>query len=307
MFFYRYLGTTLTFQDLHFHYKCGASTAREIVYEVCWNICHHLKETLIPELTKDDWLKIAQGFKTTRNFPNCLGALDGKHIRIDRPTGSTSEYWNYKKFYSVVLLATCDANYKFTFIDVGAYGSAADSAVFKSSELGIKLDNNTLDIPDPRPITAQGDSLPFVFVADEAFGISKHIMRPFGGRANGPDRLIFNYRLSRARMCIEQAFGILTKKWARLSIALNVSIDHVYLIVQTCCILHNFVRERNGQNYTHFESNDGTCELLPFADGQTVTPGRIYPQAVLQARQQFTEYFNSPEGMIPWQNERACV
>lgn len=71
------------------------------------------------EPTKDEWRRIAEGFEKFTNFPNCIGAIDGKHIRIMKPIESGSLYYNYKHFYSTVLVALCDANYCFIFVDIG--------------------------------------------------------------------------------------------------------------------------------------------------------------------------------------------
>ena len=60
------------------------------------------------------WLSIATVFMKEANFPNCNGAIDGKHIKINYPTPSGSLYYNYKKYYSIVLLAVVDAYYRLT-------------------------------------------------------------------------------------------------------------------------------------------------------------------------------------------------
>lgn len=34
------------------------------------------------EPSTEEWMEIARGFEKYTNFPNCIGAVDGKHIRI---------------------------------------------------------------------------------------------------------------------------------------------------------------------------------------------------------------------------------
>ena len=75
------------------------------------------------------------------NFPHCLGSIDGKHIIIQKPKHSGSMYWNYKQRDSIVLLAVCDASYRFTLVDIGQPGSNSDGGIWESSEFGRGLEN----------------------------------------------------------------------------------------------------------------------------------------------------------------------
>lgn len=84
-------------------------------------------------LSKEDWLQIASKFHESSNFPLCLGAVDGKHIRVIKPIVSGSMFLNYKHFFSVVLIAVVDSDYNFIFVDIGAYGKECDSSVFKET------------------------------------------------------------------------------------------------------------------------------------------------------------------------------
>lgn len=130
---------------------------------------------------EEEWINIADTFYERTNFPNVIGALDGKHIRIVRPDNSGSEYFNLKKYNSQVLMAWVDADYKFIFIEVGSLGSMADSTIFKESKMGQMLAQNKLNIPAGRPLPGDenGKIMPFYVVADEASGLSKHILRPY--------------------------------------------------------------------------------------------------------------------------------
>ncbi len=62
--------------------------------------------------TKDTWKEVAKGLWDKWNFPSCLSAIDGKHITIQAPSSSGSQYFNYKETFSTVLLALVDADYR---------------------------------------------------------------------------------------------------------------------------------------------------------------------------------------------------
>ncbi|CAH1958844.1 unnamed protein product [Acanthoscelides obtectus] len=109
------------------------------------------------------------------------------------------------------------------YIDVGAYGKSSDSAILQETDFYKKLMSHTLNIPEQLQISENCSTLfPYVFVGDEAFGLSTNVMRPFGGNNLSVDKKIFNYRLSRARRYIECTFGILTNKWRIFNRPLNV-------------------------------------------------------------------------------------
>jgi len=52
--------------------------------------------TRFPKPTKEQWELTALLLKKTANFPHCLGAVDGKDIRVIKPEHSGSMFYNYK-------------------------------------------------------------------------------------------------------------------------------------------------------------------------------------------------------------------
>jgi len=92
-------------------------------------------------MSTSDFENISQGFYENWNFPNCIGSIDGKHIRKKCPKKSGSMFFNYKQFFSIVLLAVADANYKCIKIDVGSYGKDSDGGVLSYSNILKRLEN----------------------------------------------------------------------------------------------------------------------------------------------------------------------
>lgn len=76
----------------------------------------------MPQLSADQLKNISLDFENIWNFPNCIGSLDGKHCRVKRPKTSGSAFFNYRKFFSIVLQAVADAKKRFLTIEVGGRG-----------------------------------------------------------------------------------------------------------------------------------------------------------------------------------------
>ena len=153
---------------------------------------------------QQEWKDISDQFEAQWNFPNCIGAVDGKHIVVQAPSNSGSSFFNYKGTHSIVLMAVCDAYYRFILIDIGDVGRHSDGGVFSNSTFGKAVIEGTLPLPPDSslPGTSQPD-VPYVIVGDAAFPLKINLMRPYPGRNLHEPQAIFNYRLSRARSVIE--------------------------------------------------------------------------------------------------------
>uniref|UniRef100_A0A671UPW4 DDE Tnp4 domain-containing protein n=1 Tax=Sparus aurata TaxID=8175 RepID=A0A671UPW4_SPAAU len=227
------------------------STIRQFVPETCQAIYQVLKDKYVkcPD-TALEWQQVATGFLSQWNFPNCIGALDGKHINIRPPPGSGSTFYNYKHHFSIVLMAMVDSYYRFLYVDVGCQGRVSDGGVFAGCTLADALENRTTNIPDPAPLPGSDQLSPYCIVADEAFPLKEYLMKPYPHRGLPPAQRVFNYRLSRARRVVENAFGILASRFRVLQTTINIQdTAKVENIVLACCALHNFLRTESCEVY----------------------------------------------------------
>ena len=132
---FSYLSTGVSQQTIALSYRMGKSTVCKIISEITEAVYNVLQADYLKTPTKEKWSQIKEEFWKKWNFPNCCGALDDKHCEIQAPKQSGSDYFNYKKTFSIVLMALADANYCFTYIDIGAIGRQSDGGIFKNSTL----------------------------------------------------------------------------------------------------------------------------------------------------------------------------
>nr|XP_022909001.1 protein ALP1-like isoform X2 [Onthophagus taurus] len=212
----RFLSTGLGFRSLAYSFRMSHSTIRKVIYETCTAIWNKLNLQHLPQPTKESLLRSSTSFFDKWNFPNCIGCIDGKHIRIKCPSKTGTMFYNYKQYFSIVLQAVADANYKFVCIDVGGYGKQSDGGTFASSTLSQQLEHGSL-LPENRKLPNSDVVLPHVLLGDDAYPLKKYLMKPYSKRNLSREEEIFNYRLSRCRRTVECSFGIMTAKWRLLN------------------------------------------------------------------------------------------
>ncbi|XP_030758030.1 protein ALP1-like [Sitophilus oryzae] len=243
----RFLATGDSYPSLSYGFRVGVSTICEIIKETCCIIWNLLQPLQLPVLTKKEWKSISENFLSLWSLSNCVGAIDGKHIIMQAPSNTGSLFYNYKKSFSIILLAVCDAKYNFICVDIGAYGSHSDGGVLNNSSFGKKLLADDLDIPQSEelPNCPTKIKIPHFFVGDEAFPLKENLMRPYSKPREGSlarDERIFNYRLSRARKIIENTFGIMVARFRIFHRIINGNTETVDGIVKSAVCLYNFIR-----------------------------------------------------------------
>ena len=131
----RHLASGSTYAAMKYGWRVPHNTKSLVVRKVCKAIIdEYMPEVMTCPTTPEGWRAISDNFLQKWNFPHTCGALDGKHIACKCPPKSGSQYFNYEGFYSVVLMALVDADYKFVWADIGATGSASDAQIYNSSE-----------------------------------------------------------------------------------------------------------------------------------------------------------------------------
>lgn len=277
----------------------GLSTVSKIVDDVCDALWKNMQPLYMPTPDENMWRNVATGFNDRWNFPHCIGAVDGKHVKIQCPLFSGSCYYNYKKYYSTVLLGLVDAEYKFVSIDVGSYGKECDSSIFLNSTLGKRMTSYSLSMPEDEPLVTGRVKVPYVVVGDEGFPLQRYLIRPYPRKNLNDEKRVYNYRVSRCRRVVENAFGILAQRWRVYFRPLQCKIDSVYKIIKATVILHNYLSSKGNVtavgNHEEIRTAYQTCwKPVPKCAAQAT-------KEQVRIRNHFVDYFNSTEGSVPWQ------
>ncbi|XP_029347796.1 protein ALP1-like [Acyrthosiphon pisum] len=240
---WRYLATGDSHHTIGFSFRVGRTTVSSIVKEVCVELWNVLQPLYLATPTEEVWKNSEIGFRELWNFPNCIGSIDGKHVRIKCPPKTGSSFFCYKNFCSIVLLGIVDPNYKFLIVDIGSYGRHSDSSIFENSSFYREFIQGKTILP-PKPLPGTTTPVPHVFVGDEGFKLETFLMRPFPRAvvAQNEAKKVFNKRLSRARRVVENAFGILAQKWRVFFRPIELEVDTAEHVVKAACCLHNYLR-----------------------------------------------------------------
>lgn len=166
-------------------------------------------------------------FMTKLKMPGVICAVDGSHIAIVKPPEAENGYlyYNRKQFYSLNVLAACNANMKFVYVNAEYPGSVHDSAIYHMTDLAneVSADESTF------------------LLGDSGFAASSIMLTPCPNAMSGSREARYNTAHKHARNVVERAFGVLKSRWRCLNKHRVLHYDPVTAgkIVYACVILHN--------------------------------------------------------------------
>ena len=99
-----------------------------------------------------EWLDISKRFEEKWNFPHTLGAIDSKHVRIQKPKNGGSFYNNYKHTHSIILMAIAGPEYECLYADVGSNGRVNDSGIWNKTSLLQGIQDRSVKLLNERRI-----------------------------------------------------------------------------------------------------------------------------------------------------------
>ena len=310
----RYIATEESFRSLSFRFRISLNALLYIIK----GCCNALVDELVPVFVKtpsseQEWLNISKTFETRWNYPHALGAIDGKHVTIRKPSNAGSYYYNYKHMDSIILLAIAGPEYECLYDDVESKDQVNDSGVLNKTSLLQAIQNGSVKLPKDDALPVNDVIAPYVFVGDDAFALKKFMMKPYPQQNLTADKRAYNYRHSRAtRIISDNLFVVLANRWRIFFTTRNLEPKHVENIVLTALALHNMLIKNpayrpgnladtlleNGEALEgEWRDNVATDSFYPL---QIPRSGHNPSIAAKTVRDNFKDYFMK-EGVVDWQ------
>lgn len=201
------------------------------------------------------------------HFKDCIGVIDGLQIPANVPAKDQSRFRNKKGFLSQNVLAACTFDLQFIFVYPGWEGSVADCRMLRA----------VLHDPDqnfPQVPTAKYYLVDSGYINMEGFiapypGVRYHL-HEYRGASQLPRNAkeLFNHRHSCLRNVIDRCFHVLKTRFPILKLAPQYAFHIQRDIVIAACVLHNYIRKEEKNDWL-FAGIEGLAEEeLPEFDEQ---------------------------------------
>ena len=246
-----FLASTAEYRTIGNLFGVSVSFVCNCVKDVCEAIRRHFLHVVrFPKGV--EILQVIQEYENKWGFPMCAGCINGTRIPIIAPKENHKDYVNRKGFYSIQMQAVVDSRYLFRDVVVGWPGSVHDARVLSNSTLYKKgVDNALFNGIESQRI--QGQDIPPLLLGDPAYPFLPWLMKRYPENNDTPrEQRVFNYRLSRARMTVENTFGRFKGRFKRFSKRVDMEVSSLVNVVLSSCILHNVCEGQKNEFLPHW-------------------------------------------------------
>ena len=139
----------------------------------------------------------------------------------------------------------------------------SDIQIFNACQLKRRIEDGRIGFPNPAPITQSVRDVPYFILADDALALKTWLMKPYGRRMLTREEGIANYRISRRRRVVENAFGILVSRFRVMLTTIELPPETVRDVVMTSVVLHIILRSQYQSQHGGQEHGDDDNDDVP--------------------------------------------
>ena len=133
LIFIWYMANQDSMREMEKLFGVAKSSVHKCVWKVSETIVNILGRNIIRWPSVDEQAEVANRIEERSKIPNCIGFIDGTHIRLSCMPGGDTGYLNRKKFPSLQLQLIVDDLLVIRDTYVGWPGSTHDARVFRNS------------------------------------------------------------------------------------------------------------------------------------------------------------------------------
>ena len=143
-----------------------------------------------------------------------------------------------------------DSKYRFVWGSCGFPWNSHDSMIFQATSLWSSIKEGTF-LPNFTQ-ELNGINISPIILGDSAFPLDSFLMKPYTNAVLTKKQKHFNYRLCRAGMEVEGAFGQLKGRWCLLLRKSEGNLYETKMATLACMVLHNLCLEKRSNFHRHW-------------------------------------------------------
>lgn len=223
----KYFATGCDWRNISEKFGVSKSTVSRCVLQFCDVLVQDAENWIFFPCDTDTLQNHINLFYQFAGFPNCVGAIDGTLIRIQKPAIDDHVFVCRKGFHAMNVLLICNAEQRIMYCNAKFPGSSHDSYIFRSSNIAMALQTNAIPCG--------------VLIGDSGFKLDSRLMTPYLSPAN-EQQLAYNRAHRRTRCVIERCNGLLKSRFRCLDVSggpLRMKPQKCSKVILACCCLHN--------------------------------------------------------------------